>query len=48
MEKEVRIGIRVTEELRREFMEICDEKAINASKLLRKWIEDFIEQNKKK
>lgn len=39
--KEVRIGIRVPSELRDSFMRACDEKSMTASKLLRKWIEDF-------
>lgn len=43
MEKEVRIGLRVTESFRNKFMEICNEQSINASALLRKWIENYVD-----
>lgn len=47
MEKEVRIGVRITEKLRDEFMDICNENSYNASALIRRWIEEFIKKNKK-
>lgn len=46
-DKEVRIGIRVTEGIRKDFMDICSEKSYNASALIRSWIISFIEKNRK-
>lgn len=48
MEKEVRIGVRVSEKLRDKFMSICEENSLNASSLMRKWIDDFISREEEK
>lgn len=48
MEKEVRIGVRVSEKLRDKFMSICEENSLNASSLMRKWIDDFITREEEK
>ena len=46
MEKEIRIGVRVSHSLRDKFMTICERKSLNASSLIRHWIEDFIKIEK--
>ncbi|MDI9412763.1 MAG: hypothetical protein QM401_04200 [Bacillota bacterium] len=40
-----RLHIRIEPELKERFNAICDEKAINASALIRKWVEDFVEEH---
>lgn len=40
-----RLHIRIEPELKERFNSICDEKAINASALIRKWVEDFVEEH---
>lgn len=45
-EKEVRIGFRVTKNLRDEFSRICHDNSLNASDLLRKYVENYVQQHK--
>lgn len=45
-EKEVRIGFRVDKNLRDEFSRICNDNSINASDLLRKYVENYVQQHK--
>lgn len=45
--KNVNLNIRVSEEMRDEFKKIADENSQNPSSLIRKWIEKYIEENKK-
>lgn len=45
-EKEVRIGFRVDKNLRDEFSRICSDNSINASDLLRKYVENYVQQHK--
>jgi len=45
--KTVNLNIRIEEELRDEFKEVAKDNAHNPSALLRKWIEDYIKENKK-
>ena len=37
-----RIHIRIPEDLKEAFLRACDKKAVNPSKLIRKWIEEYI------
>lgn len=46
--KEIRLNIRLTEKTRDEFRTICDRHAINASAMIRQWIDEFIADNKTK
>lgn len=46
--KKVNINIRLSEELRDEFKKIADKNAHNTSALIRKWIEQYIKENKTK
>ena len=39
--KDERIHIRIPADLKQEFLRVCDEKAVNPSKLIRKWIEEY-------
>ena len=45
-DKQIRIAIRVPQELKDEFQEICKKKYINGSELLRHMIIDWIEKNR--
>lgn len=40
------LQVRVSEDLKNEFNEICSKKHINASDMVRGWIEDFVKNNK--
>lgn len=44
--KDIRLNIRISEELRNEFQRICDTKSVNGSDLVRKFIERWISENK--
>jgi len=46
MEKRTVIHLRIPEELKKEFDQICDKKHINKSALIRSWVEDFIKTEK--
>lgn len=46
IEKEARINLRLEKEKRDLFQQICKRKAINASELMRQWIDKFIEEHK--
>lgn len=48
LEKESRINLRLEKEKKDLFQQICKRKAINASELMRQWIDKFIEENKDK
>lgn len=45
--KDIRLNIRISEELRDEFQRICDVKSVNGSDLIRKFIERWISENRK-
>lgn len=47
-EKEVRIGFRVDKNLRDEFSRICSDNSLNASDLLRKYVENYVQHHKDK
>lgn len=44
--KTVNFNIRLEEKLRDEFKRINEERSINASHLVRKWIEEYVNENK--
>lgn len=46
--KTVNLNIRISEEMRDEFKRIAEENAQTPSALIRKWIEEYIKENKKK
>lgn len=46
--KEVRIGFRVDKNLRDEFSRICSDNSLNASDLLRKYVENYVQHHKDK
>lgn len=43
--KDVRLNIRIDEVTKRRFLELCDDKSINGSDLVRKFIERWISEN---
>ncbi len=45
--KSERIYIRLPAELKEEFLGLCDERAVNPSKLIRQWVEGYIESAEK-
>jgi len=45
--KTVNLNIRISEEMREKFKKIANENAQNPSALMRKWIENYIKENKK-
>ena len=45
-DKQIRIGIRLPQELKEEFTQICKERCINQSELIRKLIVDWINSEK--
>lgn len=45
--KDIRLNIRVSEELRNEFQRLCNDKSVNGSDLIRKFIEKWISENRK-
>ena len=45
--KTVNLNIRIEKELRDEFKRIAEENAQTPSALIRKWIEEYIKENKK-
>lgn len=45
--KNVNLNIRVSEDLREEFYRIADENMQVPSMLIRRWIEDYVKENKK-
>lgn len=42
-----RIHVRITTELNEKFKAICEQNSINGSALIRKWIEEFVEEYEK-
>ena len=46
-EKETRLNIRISTALRDDFRQICNDKSVNASDLIRKFIEKWISENRK-
>lgn len=44
--KDERIYIRIPEELKRDFLRICQKESINKSALLRRWIEDYVKERR--
>lgn len=44
---QTRIAVRVSEDIKKKFEEICTNKAINGSALIRNFIVKWIEENKK-
>lgn len=45
--KTVNLNIRISEEMREEFKRIAENNAQTPSALIRKWIEEYIKENKK-
>lgn len=45
--KTVNLNIRIEEKMRDEFKKIAEENAQTPSALIRKWIEEYIKENKK-
>lgn len=45
--KNVNMNFRVSKELREEFYKVAEDNTHNPSALLRKWIKDYIKENKK-
>lgn len=48
MDKQIRIAVRMSEELKKEFMALCKDKAINSSELIRQLVQQWIRQQKTK
>lgn len=46
-EKEVRLNVRLEKEKRDIFQGICKAKAVNASELMRQWVDEYIEKAKR-
>lgn len=44
--KDIRLNIRISEELRDEFQNVCNIKSVNGSDLVRKFIERWVFENK--
>lgn len=44
--KDIRLNIRISEELRDEFQNVCNSKSVNGSDLVRKFIERWVFENK--
>lgn len=44
--KDIRLNIRISEELRDEFQRVCDTKSVNGSDLIRKFIKRWVSENK--
>lgn len=47
VEKETRLNIRISESLRNDFRRICNDKSVNGSDLVRKFIERWVSENRK-
>ena len=45
MRKEILMNFRIEKDLKEKFMEINKRRLCNSSMLLRKWIEDYVEEN---
>ena len=45
-EKEIRLNIRISEELREEFRAACTKRCVNGSELVRRFIEEWTAKNK--
>lgn len=46
-EKQIRIGLRLPQELKDEFSAVCKERCINQSELIRSLIVNWLEETKK-
>lgn len=46
--KEERLNIRIEQNLKEEFSAICKARSLNASALIRQWINEFVEENRVK
>lgn len=44
--KDIRLNIRISEELKDEFQRVCDTKSVNGSDLIRKFIKRWVSENK--
>lgn len=42
--KDDKLHMRISVEMKREFLRVCDDRAIAPAKLIRKWIKEFIFQ----
>lgn len=45
-EKEIRLNIRISEKLRKEFRTACTKRCVNGSELVRQFIEEWTAKNK--
>lgn len=48
MEKEVRISMRIDKELKQAFFDLCEEKDQTPSKVIKRLMQNYLEQNGKK
>lgn len=48
MEKEIRISMRIDKELKQAFFDLCEAKAQTPSKVIKRLMQDYLEQNTKK
>jgi predicted DNA-binding protein len=39
--------LRIEQDLKEKFNKICEQKSLNGSAMIRKWIEEFVEENEK-
>ena len=46
-EKEIRLNIRLSEDLRNEFRELCKENAVNSSELIRQFVEKWVRDHRR-
>ena len=47
MEKEIRISMRIDKELKQAFFDLCEEKDQTPSKVIKRLMQNYIEQNQK-
>ena len=43
----MRMHLRIDPETKKRFLEVCDERAVTPSKLIRQWIDKYIEEAEK-
>lgn len=48
MEKEIRISMRIDKELKQAFFDLCEERDQTPSKVIKRLMQNYIEQNQKK
>lgn len=48
MNKEIRISMRIDKELKQAFFDLCEEKDQTPSKVIKRLMQNYLEQNEKK